>query len=117
VKLKDNPLADLVVTLPDGDKDEGFWIANEIIGRFLPNSRKPRPLLIVIALLDEKHMVLLVIQALAFCHNNIQTGREWTAHPKVDVRSTNVDHASTMQAKWDPDTMVYTDGTYKKAST
>ncbi len=50
--LGGNPL---VATMPG--EDEGYWIANERLDRFLQTSRKPMPVSAVLALLDEEHMV------------------------------------------------------------
>jgi len=49
VKFDDDPLADLLVdTLPECEEpDEGpHWSSNKRMGRFSPNARKPRPVLI-----------------------------------------------------------------------
>jgi hypothetical protein len=61
VKFDDNPLADLLVdTLPECEEpDEGpHWSSNKRMGRFSPNARKPRPVLIGFSSTEEKHKFL-----------------------------------------------------------
>ncbi len=61
MKFDDNPLADLLVdTLPECEEpDEGpHWSSNKRMGRFSPNARKPRPVLIGFSSTEEKHKFL-----------------------------------------------------------
>ncbi len=46
-------------TLPVKEPDEQCeWIAQKRMGRFLPNARKPRPVLIEFSSVEEKHKLL-----------------------------------------------------------
>jgi len=58
VKFDDDPLVDLLVdTLPECEEpEEGpHWSSHKRMGRFLPNARKPRPVLIGFSSEEEKH--------------------------------------------------------------
>ena len=61
VKFDDDPLVDLLVdTLPECEEpEEGpHWSSHKRMGRFLPNARKPRPVLIGFSSEEEKHKFL-----------------------------------------------------------
>jgi len=61
VKFDDDPLADLLVdTLPECEepKEKPHWISHKRMGRFSPNARKPRPVLIGFSSVEQKHKFL-----------------------------------------------------------
>jgi len=60
LKVMDDPLTHLLIaTLPDCEPtEENEWISNKRMGRFSPNSRKPRPVLIEFPSIEEKHKLL-----------------------------------------------------------
>lgn len=58
VKVTQDPLTQLLPDSMPGNDNDSKWTSNNRLGRFSPNNRKPRPVLIGFPSIEDKHKFL-----------------------------------------------------------
>ncbi len=99
VKFEDSPLVDLLAdTLPECEEPDEVvhWTSNKRKGRFSPNARKPRPVLIEFSSVEDKHKLLRMSKQL---HQNSVTLDDWLTELQQQQRCTLDANFQTLKAK------------------